>query len=79
MPKPDAKAAAKKKPIAAEAKPTPSQSRAKPAPKKRDFNADRIAALLNKIPDAADEAQPVVPDDGAPPKKVQGAVQRHAK
>ncbi len=45
---------------------------AKPAAKKRDFNADRIAALLNKIPDAADEAKPVAADDGAPPKKVKG-------
>ena len=66
-PKPGAKAA--KKADAqnqADAKPKPA------APKKRDFSADRIAALLNKIPDAADEAQPVVPDDGAPPKKVKG-------
>ena len=70
MPKPDAKAAAKKADAQkqADAKPKPS----KPAPKKRDFSADRIAALLNKIPDAADEAQPVVPDDSAPPKKVKG-------
>ncbi|HEY6670812.1 MAG TPA: hypothetical protein VI075_07790, partial [Methyloceanibacter sp.] len=29
--------------------------------KKRDFNADKIAALLNKIPDAADDVQPVEP------------------
>ena len=43
----------------------------KPQAKKRDFNADRIAALLNKIPDAADEAQPVQPSD-APKKKVRG-------
>jgi outer membrane biosynthesis protein TonB len=69
-PKPDTKDAAKKPEPkkTAEAKPKP----AKPAPKKHDFNADRIAALLNKIPDAADEAKPVVPDDGAPPKKVKG-------
>ena len=53
----------------ADAKPKP----AKPAPKKRDFSADKItAALLDKIPDAADEAKPVAPDDGAPPKKVKG-------
>ncbi len=67
-PKPDAKAAAKKPDAQkqADAKPKPA------APKKRDFSADRIAALLNKIPDAADEAQPVVPDDGAPAKKVKG-------
>ncbi|MGE5259633.1 MAG: hypothetical protein ACM3MH_02015 [Actinomycetota bacterium] len=69
-PKPDAKAVAKKAEAqkTAEAKP----KAAKPARKKRDFNADRIAALLNKIPDAADEPTPVVPDDGAPPKKVKG-------
>jgi outer membrane biosynthesis protein TonB len=68
-PKPKAKAAAKKAEPqkTVEAKPNP-----KPASKKREFNADRIAALLNKIPDAAEEAQPVVPDDGAPPKKVKG-------
>ena len=68
--KPDTKAAAKKvePPKQADAKPKP----AKPAAKKRDFNADRIAALLNKIPDAADEAKPVAADDGAPPKKVKG-------
>jgi TolA protein len=40
--------------------------------KKRDFNADKIAALLNKIPDAADDAQPVEPSDDAPKKKVRG-------
>src|SRR6185436_18308756 len=69
-PKPDTKAAAKKTdpPKQADAKPKP----AKPAAKKRDFSADRIAALLNKIPDATDEAKPVVPDDGKPPKKVKG-------
>jgi outer membrane biosynthesis protein TonB len=68
-PKPETKAAAKKPEAkkTAEAKPKP-----KPVAKKRDFNADRIAALLNKIPDATDEAKPVVPDDGAPPKKVKG-------
>jgi outer membrane biosynthesis protein TonB len=46
----------------------------KPAPKpdaKRDFNTDRIAALLNKIPDAAEEPAPVIPAD-EPPKKVRG-------
>jgi outer membrane biosynthesis protein TonB len=68
--KPDTKTAEKKAAPqkTADAKPKP----AKPAPKKRDFNADRIAALLNKIPDAADEATPVVPDDGPPAKKVKG-------
>ena len=44
----------------------------KPQAKKRDFNPDKIAALLNKIPDAADDPKPVMPDDGTPPKKVKG-------
>ena len=68
--KPDTKTAEKKvePQKTADAKPKP----AKPAPKKRDFNADRIAALLNKIPDVADEAKPVAPDEGMPPKKVKG-------
>ena len=44
----------------------------KPAPKKRDFNADKIAALLNKIPDAANEPKPVEPSEQAPKKKVRG-------
>jgi outer membrane biosynthesis protein TonB len=44
----------------------------KPQAKKRDFNPDKIAALLNKIPDAADAPKPVMPDDGTPPKKVKG-------
>lgn len=67
-PKVEAKAEAKKPEAkkTTEAKPKP-----KPAPKKNEFNPDRIAALLNKIPDAADEPKPVVPDD-APPKKVKG-------
>ena len=44
----------------------------KPQAKKRDFNPDKIAALLNKIPDAADDPKPFMPDDGTPPKKVKG-------
>jgi len=73
-PKPAPKAEAKKedkpaKPKQAEAKPK------KPAPKaaakKRDFNTDRIAALLNKIPDAAEEPAPVLPSDETP-NKVRG-------
>jgi len=44
----------------------------KPQAKKRDFNPDKIAALLNKIPDAADDPKPVMPDGGTPPKKVKG-------
>jgi outer membrane biosynthesis protein TonB len=68
-PKTEIKTAAKKAEPqkTAEAKPRP-----KPAAKKREFSADRIAALLNKIPGAADEPKPVVPDDSALPKKVKG-------
>jgi outer membrane biosynthesis protein TonB len=40
----------------------------KPAEKKRAFDTDRIAALLNKIPDAANEPAPVMPSDEAPSK-----------
>ena len=51
-----------------------SEPEPKPAPPKpkRDFNTDRIAALLNKIPDAASEAAPVLPSDEPAPKKVHG-------
>jgi outer membrane biosynthesis protein TonB len=73
-PKTEPKTEAKKddkpaKPKQAEAKPK------KPAPKvakKRDFNTDRIAALLNKIPDATDEPAPVLPSDEPAPNKVRG-------
>ena len=74
-PKPEAKKPEEKKPEEKPAKPVKqAQSRPKkPTPpataKKRDFNTDRIAALLNKIPDAANEPNPVVPSDEAPSKK----------
>ena len=76
-PKPEAKKPEAKKPEEKPAKPkeTAAASPKKPAPpaaKKRDFNSDRIAALLNKIPDAANEPSPVVPSDEAPSKKVRG-------
>jgi colicin import membrane protein len=72
-PKPEPKVEAKKdekpaKPKQADAKPK------KPKPKvakKPDFNTDRIAALLNKIPDATEEPAPVLPTDEAP-NKVRG-------
>jgi outer membrane biosynthesis protein TonB len=70
-PKPQPKAEAKKeekpaKPKQAQAK--PKRPAPKTAAKKQDFNADRIAALLNKIPDAADEPAPVVPSEETPHK-----------
>jgi outer membrane biosynthesis protein TonB len=73
--KPEPKAEAKKEEKLAKRKQAEA-TRKKPAPKiaakKRDFNTDRIAALLNKIPDAADEPAPVVPPDDAPSIKVHG-------
>jgi len=77
--KPEPKKAEVKKEEAKKPEPKPEQADAAPkkpaAPKKqaakRDFNTDRIAALLNKIPDAADEPAPVTPSD-EPPKKVRG-------
>ena len=74
-PKPEAKKPEEKK---AEEKPAkPKEAAAAPpkkpkTAKKRDFNADRIAALLNKIPDAANEPSPVLPSDETPSKKVRG-------
>ena len=48
-----------------------SPKKPKPQAKKRAFNPDKIAALLNKIPDAADDPKPVQPSD-EPKKKVKG-------
>jgi hypothetical protein len=57
--KPQAKPSAPaKKPKPPVAKAKAEVHRAKPAPKKQAFDSDKIAALLNKIPDAKDEAQP---------------------
>jgi hypothetical protein len=62
----------KKKAEEKAAKPKQAEAPKKPKPKaKRDFNTDRIAALLNKIPDAADEATPVLPAE-EPAEKVRG-------
>jgi outer membrane biosynthesis protein TonB len=63
---PEKPAKPKKAADAAPKKPKP------PAAKKRDFNADKIAALLNKIPDAANEPKPVEPSEQAPTKPVRG-------
>ena len=74
-PKPEAKKPEEKK---AEEKPAkPKEAAAAPpkkpkTAKKRDFNTDRIAALLNKIPDAANEPNPVLPSDETLSKKVRG-------
>jgi len=78
-PKPEDKAAAPKVDAKKDEKPAkPKQAEAKPkkpAPKvakKPDFNTDRIAALLNKIPDATDEPAPVLPSDEPTPNMVRG-------
>jgi hypothetical protein len=68
-PKPEPK---KDPPKKAEAK--PDKPKPKKAPKsetKRDFNTDRIAALLNKVPDAGAEPNATEPVD-APRKPVRG-------
>lgn len=65
---------AAKKPDPKPAKSKQASAPKKPAPpaKKRDFDTDRIAALLNKIPDAANEPAPVLPSEEVPNKKVRG-------
>ncbi len=69
-PKPEAKKP-EEKPAKQKVAQTPPKKPA-PAKPKRDFNADRIAALLNKIPNAASEAAPVLPSDEPAPNKVRG-------
>ncbi|MGH6825169.1 cell envelope integrity protein TolA [Methyloceanibacter sp.] len=81
-PKPDKvekpkEAEAKKEPLPkkAEAKPEKPKAKPKPAPqaeKKRDVNVDRMAALLNKLPDAAREARTEDAPQDTPRKKVKG-------
>jgi outer membrane biosynthesis protein TonB len=82
-PKPDKveqpkEAEAKKEapPKKAEAKPEKPKAKPKPKPvaekKKRDVNVDRMAALLNKLPDAAMEASSDDATPEPPRKKVRG-------
>jgi outer membrane biosynthesis protein TonB len=75
----EAEAKKEPEPKKAEAKPDkPVKEKApkpKPAPeteKKHDFNADRIAALLNKIPDAAKEPKSADAPQDIPRKPVHG-------
>ncbi|MEX1061480.1 MAG: cell envelope integrity protein TolA [Methyloceanibacter sp.] len=71
--KPEEKKAEEKPAKPKEAAAAPPKKRTPPATaKKRDFNTDRIAALLNKIPDAANEPSPVLPAEETPSKKVRG-------
>lgn len=81
QPKPEPKAktesskSAAKKPDPKPAKPKQAAAPKKPAAptgKKRDFDTDRIAALLNKIPDAGNEPAPVLASEEAPSQKVRG-------
>jgi hypothetical protein len=68
--KPQPKKKAEAKPEKPKAKPKP-----KPAPqaeKKRDVNVDRMAALLNKLPDAAREARTEDAPPDMPRKNVKG-------
>jgi outer membrane biosynthesis protein TonB len=64
-----------KKPDPKPAKPKQAAVPKKPAPapdKKPGNETDRVAALLNKIPNAANEPAPVLPADEARPSKVKG-------
>jgi outer membrane biosynthesis protein TonB len=72
-------AEAKKEPLPkkAEAKPDKPKEKPKPRPapqaeKKRDVNADRLAALLNKIPDAAREPRAADASPDTPRRPVKG-------
>jgi hypothetical protein len=84
-PKPEKKvekpkeAEAKKEPLPKKAEAKPEKPKAKPKPKaapqaekKRDVNVDRMAALLNKLPDAPREARTEDAPPDTPRKKVKG-------
>ncbi|MCG8563403.1 MAG: hypothetical protein MI824_26730 [Hyphomicrobiales bacterium] len=75
------KTASKKKPAVKQPpkKKTVVEKPAKPKPKrvaaktsKKDFDTDRIAALLNKIPDAGSDAAPARPDATKPVRQSRG-------
>jgi outer membrane biosynthesis protein TonB len=72
-------AEAKKEPLPKKAEAKPEKPKDKPKPKpaphaetKRDVNADRLAALLNKIPEAAKEPRVDDPPQETPRKPVKG-------
>jgi hypothetical protein len=71
-PKPEAKKKPEEKPAKQRQAQTPPKNPAAKPAAKRDFNTDRIAALLNKIPDATSEPVPVLPAEEPAPKKVRG-------
>jgi len=73
----DAEAKKEPQPKKAEVKPDKPKDKPKPKPApqtetKRDVNADRLAALLNKIPDAAREPQAIDPLQNTPRRPVKG-------
>jgi outer membrane biosynthesis protein TonB len=73
----EAEAKKEPQPKKAETKPDKPKDKARPKPApqvdtKRDVNADRLAALLNKIPDAAREPQAIDPPQNTPRKPVKG-------
>jgi outer membrane biosynthesis protein TonB len=73
----DAEAKKEPQPKKAEVKPDKPKDKPKPKPApqtetKRDVNADRLAALLNKIPDAAREPQAIDPPQNTPRRPVKG-------
>jgi hypothetical protein len=72
-------AEAKKEPLPKKAEAKPEKPKVKPKPKpapqaatKRDVNVDRMAALLNKLPDASREARSENAPPDTPRKKVKG-------
>jgi len=72
-------AEAKKEPLPKKAEAKPEKPKVKPKPKpapqaetKRDVNVDRMAALLNKLPDATREARTENAPPDTPRKKVKG-------
>jgi len=77
-PEPKKESLPKKKPEPKKAAAKPDKPKPKPKPKpkaetkKRDFNADRIAALLNKIPDAANQPSSNFAPEETPRKPVRG-------
>ena len=73
----DAEAKKEPQPKKAEVKPDKPKDKPKPKPApqtetKRDVNADRLAALLNKIPDAAREPQAIDLPQNTPRRPVKG-------
>jgi outer membrane biosynthesis protein TonB len=78
-PKPEKVEKPKEEPLSKKAEAKPEKPKVKPKPKpvpqvekKRDVNVDRMAALLNKLPDAAREARSEDAPQDTPRTKVKG-------